>query len=200
MEERKHERCNCVTAGFPSLFRGPRKDTRCWSPLSAYIVCCPVPFRTSDWKYFGHCNGHVRTGRGPGAKVTVTAPTIGLTRNSTTNESGAFLIPLLGVATYNVLVEQKGFQNATAQEIRLQVDEHRELDFKLAAATVQTTVEVSATQVAVQTSDATLGQVITSQQVADLPLNGRDFVQLATLMPGVSQETNPNSSLQKLSQ
>jgi hypothetical protein len=47
--------------------------------------------------------------------------------------------------------------------------------------------------VAIQTSDATLGQVITSQQVADLPLNGRDFVQLATLTPGTSQETNPNS-------
>ena len=46
---------------------------------------------------------------------------------------------------------------------------------------------------AIQTADATLGQVITTQQVADLPLNGRDFVQLATLTPGVSQETNPNS-------
>jgi hypothetical protein len=54
-------------------------------------------------------------------------------------------------------------------------------------------VEVSATAVAIQTADATLGQVITSQQVADLPLNGRDFVQLATLTPGTSQETNPYS-------
>ena len=73
------------------------------------------------------------------------------------------------------------------------MDEHRELDFKLTPASVQSTVEVNATPVAIQTSDATLGQVITSQQVADLPLNGRDFVQLATLTPGVSQETNPNS-------
>jgi hypothetical protein len=87
----------------------------------------------------------------------------------------------------------EGFQDATAQDIRLQVDEHRELDFKLAPSAVQTSVEVSATPVAVQTSDATLGQVITSQQVADLPLNGRDFVQLATLTPGTTQETNPNS-------
>ena len=90
------------------------------------------------------------------------------------------------MANYDVKVELQGFQTATAQDIRLQVDEHRELDFKLSPATVQTSVEVSATAVAIQTTDATLGQVITTQQVADLPLNGRDFVQLATLTPGVT--------------
>src|SRR5436190_24205187 len=58
---------------------------------------------------------------------------------------------------------------------------------------VTESVEVSATEVAVQTSNPTLGQVITSQQVAQLPLNGRNFVQLATLTPGTTQETNPNS-------
>ena len=46
---------------------------------------------------------------------------------------------------------------------------------------------------AVETTNPSLGQVITSQQVAELPLNGRDFVQLATLTPGTTQETNPNS-------
>ncbi|MGB6946042.1 MAG: carboxypeptidase-like regulatory domain-containing protein, partial [Bryobacteraceae bacterium] len=129
----------------------------------------------------------------PGAKVTVTVPATGLTRSSTTNESGEYLVPLLGVANYNVQVELQGFQTAAANDIRLQVDEHRELDFKLNPATVQTNVEVSATAVAIQTADATLGQVITTQQVADLPLNGRDFVQLATLTPGTTQETNPAS-------
>ena len=129
----------------------------------------------------------------PGAKVTVTAPATGLTRTTTTNGQGEYLIPLLGVATYNIEVALQGFQSAAANDIRLQVDEHRELNFKLSPAAVQTSVEVSATAVAIQTTDATLGQVITSQQVADLPLNGRDFVQLATLTPGVSTETNPNS-------
>ena len=56
-----------------------------------------------------------------------------------------------------------------------------------------TSVEVNATEVAVQTTNPTLGQVITSSEVAELPLNGRDFVQLATLTPGTTQETNPNS-------
>ncbi len=129
----------------------------------------------------------------PGATVTVTAPATGLTRSSTTNDAGAYIVPLLGVANYSIKVEHQGFQTATAQDIQLQVDQHRELDFKLSPATVQTSVEVTATSVAVQTSDATLGQVITTQQVSDLPLNGRDFVQLATLTPGTSQETNPNS-------
>ena len=129
----------------------------------------------------------------PNAKVTVTAPATGISRTATTSQGGEYIVPLLGVANYNIQVELQGFQSAKADDIRLQVDEHRELDFKLSPASVQTSVEVSATAVAIQTADATLGQVITSQQVADLPLNGRDFVQLATLTPGVSQETNPNS-------
>lgn len=129
----------------------------------------------------------------PAAKVTVTAPATGFTRSTTTNGQGEYTVPLLGVATYNIEVALQGFQSATANDVRLQVDEHRELDFKLSPAAVQTSVEVSATAVEIQTADATLGQVITSQQVADLPLNGRDFVQLATLTPGVTTETNPNS-------
>ncbi|HLJ49350.1 MAG TPA: carboxypeptidase-like regulatory domain-containing protein [Bryobacteraceae bacterium] len=129
----------------------------------------------------------------PGARVTVTVPTTGFTRSAITNERGEYIIPLLGVAIYNLKVENSGFAPATVENVRLQVDEHRELDFKLSPATVQTSVEVSATPVAVQTADGTLGQVITTQQVSDLPLNGRDFVQLATLTPGTSQETNPNS-------
>jgi hypothetical protein len=126
----------------------------------------------------------------PGAKVTITAPATGFSRSSNTNESGEYIVPSVGVGDYNVKVELQGFQTAQAQNIRLQVDEHRELDFKLTPASVQSSVEVNATAVAIQTADATLGQVITSQQVNDLPLNGRDFVQLASLTPGTAQETS----------
>ena len=128
-----------------------------------------------------------------GAKVTVTAPAMGVSRDSTTDESGHYLVPLLPVANYTVRVEFNGFQTAEDKDVRLQVDEHRELDFKLVPASVKETVEVTATAVAVETSNPTLGQVITSQQVAELPLNGRDFVQLATLTPGTISETNPTS-------
>ena len=79
------------------------------------------------------------------------------------------------------------------KEVRLQVNEQLEIDFTLNPASVTSTVEVSATEVAVETTNPSLGQVITEQEVAQLPLNGRDFVQLASLTPGATQETNPNS-------
>ena len=127
------------------------------------------------------------------ATVTVTAPATGLARKAQSDTSGHYIVPLLGVATYSVRAESNGFRPEESQGIVLQTNEQRELDFTLAPATLQQNVEVSATPVAVQTTNATLGQVITSQEVADLPLNGRDFVQLATLTPGTTQETNPNS-------
>lgn len=128
-----------------------------------------------------------------GAKVVVTAPAMGVTRDSTTDESGHYLVHLLPVASFTVHVEFTGFQPAEQKDVRLQVDEHREIDFRLAPASLKETVEVTATAVAVETANPTLGQVITSQQVAELPLNGRDFVQLATLTPGTTTETNPQS-------
>jgi Carboxypeptidase regulatory-like domain len=128
-----------------------------------------------------------------GAKVTVTAQETNVSRVTTTDDSGHFLVPLLGVATYTVRVDAPGFKASESKDVRLQIDEHREVDFKLVPASVSTSVEVNAAEVAVETANPTLGQVITSQQVTELPLNGRDFVQLATLTPGTTQETNPNS-------
>ena len=128
-----------------------------------------------------------------GATVKATSQGTGVVREAKTDDSGHYLIPLLAIAFYTIRVDSQGFQATERKDIRLQVDEHREVDFTLAPASVSSTVEVSATEVAVETTNPTLGQVITSEQVADLPLNGRDFVQLATLTPGTTQETNPNS-------
>jgi hypothetical protein len=156
------------------------------------LAVCPLVYGQATGSFFGtvaDTTGSVIAG----AKVTITAQETGVSRDATTDQTGHYLIPLLPVATYKVQVSMQGFQTAVQSNLRLQVDEHRELDFTLAPASVSQSVEVSATQVAVQTADPTLGQVITSQQVAQLPLNGRDFVQLATLTPGTTQETNPSS-------
>jgi carboxypeptidase family protein len=128
-----------------------------------------------------------------GAMVTVTSQATGLSRDAKTDDSGHYLIPLLPVSNYTIQVQSSGFKTVAQKDVRLQVDEHRELDFTLVPASVTEKVEVSATQVAVETTAPTLGQVITSEEVSELPLNGRNFVQLATLTPGTTAETNPNS-------
>lgn len=156
------------------------------------IVACPFVYGQAT----GIISGTVTDATGSavaGAKVVVTAPAMGLSRESTSDDSGHYLVPLLPVADYTVRVEFAGFQPAEQKGVRLQVDEHREVDFKLVPASLKESVEVTATAVAVETANPTLGQVITSQQVAELPLNGRDFVQLATLTPGTIQENNTQS-------
>ena len=167
--------------------------TLCRVLLGTFLLAvCPLMYGQATGSFFGtvaDTTGSVIAG----AKVTITAQETGVSRDATTDQTGHYLIPLLPVATYTVKVAMQNFQTVTQTNLRLQVDEHRELDFTLPPASVSQTVEVSATEVAVQTADPTLGQVITSQQVAQLPLNGRDFVQLATLTPGTTQETNPQS-------
>jgi len=133
-------------------------------------------------------------GNVPGATVTATATATGLARTGKTDDAGHYVIPLLPVGGYTVRVESQGFQTVETKGLSpLQVNESRELDFILSPASVATTVEVSANAVAAETTNPSLGQVITSQEVSQLPLNGRDFVQLATLTAGATAETNPNS-------
>jgi Carboxypeptidase regulatory-like domain len=128
-----------------------------------------------------------------GARVTVTSQATGISRDAVTDDVGHYAINLLPVSVYTIRVENQGFQAVETKDVKLQVDEQRELDFALSPSSVSTSVEVVASEVAVETSSPALGQVITSQEVAQLPLNGRDFVQLATLTPGATAESNPNS-------
>src|SRR5438874_3865137 len=163
------------------------------------ILFCSVAFFVSPLLYgqaSGSFSGTVSDKTGSvisGATVKITSQGTGVSREAKTDDTGHYLVPLLPVADYTIRVESQGFQAAEQKDLRLQVNEQREVDFTLVPGAVTEAVEVSATEVAVETSAPTLGQVITAQQVSQLPLNGRDFVQLATLTPGVSQETNPNS-------
>ena len=128
-----------------------------------------------------------------GAAVTVTSQGTGAARDTKTDDTGHYIVNYLPVGVYTIHVQFQGFQSAEAKDLKLQIDESRELNFSLNPASISSTVEVTADAVSVTTTDPTLGQVINSQQVAQLPLNGRDFVQLATLTPGTVQETNPTS-------
>jgi len=170
----------------------PKRNALLVAVLCSVCSLCPLLYSQAN----GSLSGTVADKTGSvisGAMVKITSQGTGVTREVKTDGSGHYLAPFLGVAIYTIRVESQGFQTTEQKDIRLQVDEQREVEFALNPASVSQTVEVSATEVAVETTNPTLGQVITSEQVADLPLNGRDFVQLATLTPGTTQETNPTS-------
>src|SRR5246127_271536 len=116
-----------------------------------------------------------------GASVTVTSQGTGAVRDTKTDDTGHYIVNLLPVGVYTIHVQFQGFQSAEAKDLKLQIDESRELNFSLNPASVSSTVEVTADAVAVTTPEPPLGQGINSEEVAQLPLNGRDFVQLATL-------------------
>src|SRR5579863_8818799 len=159
---------------------------------SLVLPVCPLLYGQANGSFSGTVTD--KTGSViSGATVKATLQATGASRESKTDDSGHYLMPLLPIGDYTIRAEFQGFQAVEQKDVRLQVDEHRELNFTLAPASVTEKVEVSATEVAVETANPTLGQVITSQQVAQLPLNGRNFVQLATLTPGTTAETNPNS-------
>jgi Carboxypeptidase regulatory-like domain/TonB-dependent Receptor Plug Domain len=170
----------------------PKRNALLVAVLCSVFSLCPLLYSQAN----GSLSGTVTDKTGSvvaGATVKITSQGTGITREVKTDGSGHYIAPFLPVSIYTIRVESQGFQTTEQKDIRLQVEEQREVDFSLNPASVSQTVEVSAEQVAVETTNPTLGQVITEQQVADLPLNGRNFVQLATLTPGVTQETNPNS-------
>jgi hypothetical protein len=156
------------------------------------LAICPLIYGQATGSFSGTVTD--KTGLGiSGATVTATSQGTGLARTGKTDDAGHYSIPLLPVGIYTVRVDSTGFQSSESKDLNLQVDQARELNFSLSPASVSTTVTVAGEAVAAETTNPSLGQVITSQQVAQLPLNGRDFVQLATLTAGATAETNPNS-------
>jgi hypothetical protein len=122
----------------------------------------------------------------PGATVTVANPDTGLSQTMVTNDSGVYSFSELPIGRYQIKVELQGFKTATRTDIALGVAESREVDIELAAGALSETISVIAESTPVKTIGGDVSGVITGQQIRELPLNGRNFLQLATLMPGVS--------------
>lgn len=160
---------------------------------SVFVLCCgQLAYGQATGSFLGTVTD--KSGSAiVGASVTVTSQATGVSRSAVTDDTGHYIVNLLPVSVYTIRVEFKGFQAVESKDLKLQVDEQRELDYSLALASVTSSVEVVASAVQVETASPSLGQVINSQQVAQLPLNGRDFVQLATLTPGTTQETSNGS-------
>ena len=122
-----------------------------------------------------------------GAKVTVHHVSTGLVRSEMSNDGGEYSLPQLPVGLYTVDVEQTGFKKAERTNVELRVDDKLRIDVALAIGQVTETVAVEATAPIINTDSATLGNVVDNKKVTELPLNGRNFLQLNLLVPGANQ-------------
>jgi Carboxypeptidase regulatory-like domain/TonB dependent receptor-like, beta-barrel len=121
----------------------------------------------------------------PGAKVDLVNLATGVHTTTATNTDGNYVFPVVQPATYSVTVTKDGFGSVTRKGIELVVSQVARLDFQLTVGNTTQTVDVSAAPPILESSTASLGQVIGTEQVEDLPLNGRNFLNLARLSTGV---------------
>jgi hypothetical protein len=119
-----------------------------------------------------------------GANVTISNKTTGLTRSVTTNEIGTFRFDLLPAGVYEVKVGATGFSSATSDNVQILVGKTLNLDFTLSPGVQTETVTITGEVPLVDTEKTSVGLNITPSEVRDLPLNGRDFANLAYLAPG----------------
>ena len=135
----------------------------------------------------GQITGTVRDATGAvmsGVKVVVTNQQTGLTRETKTGSNGDYVLPLLPAGIYSVTGESTGFKTAIHTDVGLTVDQIQRLDMQLAPGNVTETVEVLSNALALDTGSASVGHTITERQVTELPLNGRNFLQLLFLGAG----------------
>ncbi len=124
----------------------------------------------------------------PGAHITVVNQGTNAEHATEANQTGYFAFTLLPIGNYQVRVTREGFQTFVSKGISLEGQQTISLEIKLTMGSVSETVSVTESEEQlVQRSDATLGQTIHAEQVTNLPLNGRNFVQLAMLTPGTTK-------------
>lgn len=149
-------------------------------------ACLALP---SFGQTFGEITGVVSDSSGAvvaGATITVSNPQTNFTRTATTNNAGNYNFPALLPGLYNVRAESAGFGTEIRTGVELQVQQAARIDFQLKVGALAEAVEVSGGAPLLATENATVGTVIDNQRIVELPLNGRNFIQLIALSPNVN--------------
>jgi hypothetical protein len=172
----------------------PRKD-RCTMPSARFCRWVAVSF-LSLLAFSLHAQvdtgtilGTVTDATGaviPDAKVTIKNEGTSVAQSTTTSASGGFVFTPLRIGTYSVEVEKEGFKRQRRGGLELNIQQQLVADFSLSVGEVTSEVEVTAAAPVLQTESGSVGQVVGSEAINDLPLNGRNYTFLARLVPGAT--------------
>jgi carboxypeptidase family protein len=173
-----------------------RKVTLLTAVLALLGMATTVQAQTAT----GQITGTVRDSTGavvPGVTVTAISDLTGSRREATTGKEGNYVFPLLPVSMYSVSADLQGFRPAKRTGVSLNVDQVYRVDLVLQPGGLTESVEVQAATAAIDSETATVGQVITQKQITDLPLNGRNFLQLLFLNAGAVETTGEQGTMRQ---
>jgi outer membrane receptor protein involved in Fe transport len=131
----------------------------------------------------------------PGARVTLTGRATGLVRTTITNETGLYTFARVPVGTYDLSVDAQGFKGARRTAIELSVGAVATVDVTLEIGAASDTVSVTAEVPLVESTRSQTSTTVTTKQVADLPINGRNFLDFTVLTPGVVRDATRGGDL-----
>lgn len=170
---------------------------RCHHPIIKIMMLTMILCGGAMAQDTGSITGTVRDSSGavvPGATVKLMSSAIGVERAATTNAEGDYLEAALPIGTYDLSVTAQGFKAFDARGIILRVSQKVRVDVTLEVGQVSEKVVVQGENVAqVQTASSDMSSVVTGKEVGQLELNGRNFVQLINLVPGVSDQSGSDS-------
>jgi len=172
--------------------RTPARYLRCAGAVSMTVLFLALPLHAQETR--GRITGRVSdTTKAPisGASVEVKDVARGTTASSKTNSEGLFQAPYLLPGSYQVVVQSDGFKTYVKQDLRLQVNETRDLAITLEVGGMQETVSVSADAATLNTSDANMGFTVDQKRIAELPLIHGDPYKIMGLATGLAHSGDP---------
>lgn len=154
--------------------------------ILCFAIAGPTPARAQS--FTGQIVGTVTDQSGailPGVSITITHLGTNAVREVLTNEAGGYTAPGLSAGEYRIEARLSGFRTEIRTGIVVQVNQIARANFELTVGEVAQTIEVTGAAPLIETDSAAVGQVIDRKKIDDLPLNGRNFLQLSFLAPGI---------------